>query len=367
MITETTSTTNNAGSSPAPREALQRAGEVTDNNEGVLMNHIRVILAVSLVAILTACGGGGGSSPTTTAASSSTPTTTAAPSDVGTLTTPTYPAGSEALAAFNQINSFRQTCGFPALDENSKLDTSVANHWNYVNLNGGPNVVGHYETSGNPGFTGYDPAARATAAGYPLATAGEVIAPMTTNVGGSYDITALASVPYHGGVLFGDWAETGIIYQQLSSSAGAYYEFIEDFGDQSNAPAAPAISQAPLTYPCQGATNVERENLAPESPTPYVNGFPANDAPGSWGTPLIVEGNLSDSITLSSVSVTGPSGTVPVSFYDSTTDPNHELLSWEAFAIPNAPLAATTTYSVVINGAINGTPFSRSFSFTTGN
>ena len=339
-------------------------------------NKITLALSLSMTALLAACGGGGGSSSTattgTSSASSSTSSSTGSSGgttqgNVGSLSTPTYAAGSPALAAFDQLNQMRQTCTFPQLAENSLLDKSVANHWNYVNLNGGPNFVNHYETSGNPGFTGVTPENRAAYVGYPYNGLGEVITDASTNVGGAASITSLGSTPYHATLLFGDLAEIGIVYQQLGSAAGSYYEFIADMGAQTVSPTAPTISGAPLTWPCQGATNVERENLSGESPTPYVNGAPANNVAGSWGTPIVIEGGASDTITLSSVSVTGPSGNVPVSFYDSANDPNNDLAASMAFAIPNAPLAATTTYSVVASGTINGTPFSRSFSFTTGN
>lgn len=332
--------------------------------------NIKMGIATLATGLLAACGGGSSSSPAATTASATSigtgTTTTTTQSNVGSLATPSYAAGSPALAAFNQINAMRQQCGFSEFADNSKLDTSVANHWNYVNLNGGPNFVGHYETSGKPGFTGVAPTDRAAYVGYPYSGVGEVMAPATTNIGGANSITTLASVPYHATALFGDYAETGIIYQQLGSSAGGYYELIEDFGNQTVSPAAPTIASSPMTWPCQNSTNVERENLGGESPTPYVNGAPASNTPGSWGTPIVVEGNMSDTITLTSVSVTGPNGSVPVSFYDSATDPNHELPGWSAFAIPNAPLAATTTYSVVVSGTVNGSPFTRSFSFTTG-
>ncbi len=337
---------------------------------------LSVALSLSMTALLAACGGGGGSSSTATTGTSSASSSTSSSSgssgsttqgNVGSLSTPTYAAGSPALAAFDQLNQMRQTCTFPQMTENSLLDKSVANHWNYVNLNGGPNFVNHYETSGNPGFTGVTPENRATYVGYPYSGFGEVIASPSTNIGGAAAITTLGSTPYHAALLFSDLAEVGMIYQQLSSAAGGYYEFIADMGTQTVSPTAPAISGAPLTWPCQGATNVERENLSGESPTPYVNGAPANNVAGSWGTPIVIEGGASDTITLSSVSVTGPSGNVPVSFYDSANDPNNDLAASMAFAIPNAPLAATTTYSVVASGTINGTPFTRSFSFTTGN
>ena len=319
-------------------------------------------IAISSAIVLSACGGGsgGGSASSTPTASSSSTTTATAQANVGTLSSPQYASGSYQLSAFQQLNNMRQQCGFPVLADNSLLDKAAQNHTNYMIAN---NVYGHYETQGNPDFTGVTPGDREAAVGYPMASAGEVFAYGLTT--GTAAITGLASIPYHTVVLFSDTAEEGMGFGTMQNGTDI---FVTDFGNQSVSPTAPTISSAPLTYPCSGLTGVERQNTATEDTPPYINGAPAKNVPGSWGTPIAVEGNLSDAITLTSVSVTGPNGAaVPVSFYDSSDDPYNTLTPSDAFAIPNAPLAATTTYSVVASGTINGTPFTRSFSFTTGN
>jgi len=52
---------------------------------------------------------------------------------------------------------------------------------------------------------------------------------------------------------------------------------------------------------------------------------------------------------------------------DSATDPNKLLPKFEGVAYPTSPLQPNTTYSVSITGTVNGTAFSRNFTFTTGN
>ncbi|MCS6520758.1 CAP domain-containing protein, partial [Burkholderia thailandensis] len=51
---------------------------------------------------------------------------------------------------------------------------------------------------------------------------------------------------------------------------------------------------------------------------------------------------------------------------DASIDPNKLLPKFAGVAYP-ATLSPNTTYSVSITGTVNGTSFSRSFTFTTGN
>ncbi|BAP89094.1 SCP-like extracellular [Burkholderiales bacterium GJ-E10] len=116
-------------------------------------------LAISSAVVLSACGGGGGGSASPTPATPPGPTTSTATAqgNVGTLPSPEYAAGSNELAAFQQLNQMRQECGFPSLADNSLLDKATTNHLNYMIAN---NSWSHYETQGNPDFTGYAPSNR---------------------------------------------------------------------------------------------------------------------------------------------------------------------------------------------------------------
>ncbi len=49
----------------------------------------------------------------------------------GTLSSPTYPAGSLQLALFQNLNQARGLCGFPALLENTILDQAAEAHQKY--------------------------------------------------------------------------------------------------------------------------------------------------------------------------------------------------------------------------------------------
>lgn len=312
--------------------------------------------SILMTALLAACGGGGGGSTSTNTASSGGTSTGS-----GTLTSPQYTAGSPELAAFNQLNTERQECGFPAVSENTLLDQAATNHMTYMQDNA---YVGHNETSGNPGYTGATPQARALYVGYATAGgfAGELNGEFTTDVGGSLSVVGFTSVPYHEALFFTPTNDFGMTYNTVTLGPSATYYVPEiTTGYQGT---APALSSSPLTFPCQGTTGVDYESAQAESPAPLG----INTQTNPIGTPIAVIGNISDTIVLSSGQLTGPGGTViNLDLLDSANDTNHEMQPYEASAFSASPLQPNSSYSATITGTINGTAFSRNFSFTTGN
>ena len=347
----------------------------TTNNKGHAMKPQRpspkltaLVASLSLTTLLAACGGGGGggSTPTTSTTSSTAPTTT----NTGTTATPQYAAGSQELAALNQLNAMHQQCGFQTVSENTLLDQAAGNHMGYM---ADQKTLTHFETvSADPHYTGYYPSDRMTHVGYAVAggnQATEDYANSTTNIGGALGVIGLASVPYHLSSIFYPLAETGVSYQALNfGPANPAYTLLMDFGNNaSGAPAAPSFANAPLTFPCSGTTGVDYESASAENPTPYVNGQPVNLVTQPIGTPITVVGNLNDTVLLNSGSLVGPSGNqTALNLTDSSNDPNKTLAPFAAFAFPTNPLQPNTTYSVTLTGTDNGTPFNRNFSFITG-
>nr|WP_297471435.1 hypothetical protein [Acidithiobacillus sp.] len=248
----------------------------------------------------------------------------------------------------------RQQCGFPALKENTLLDASTANHVTYMIDN---SYYGHYETASSPGFTGATPQVRAQYVGY-SGSVGEVLSLVKTNAGGVTAIQSLSVSPYHLAEMLSPVTDAGMRYAPLNST---YDVFASDSGALTPA----QYQNSPLTFPCQGITGAPYANTLGETPNPIINGqavqFPI-------GTPVAIVGNASDTIALSSGTMTGPGGSaINLDLLDSATDGNHEIASFAAVAFPASPLQPNTTYNVSINGTDNGTPFSRNFSFTTGN
>ncbi|TDN59088.1 CAP domain-containing protein [Paraburkholderia sp. BL10I2N1] len=313
-------------------------------------------LAITAALALSACGGGGGSSSDASAASSP-PSQTATSANVS---TPQYAAASAQLAVFNLLNQQRQQCGFPALTENTTLDQAAQAHAAYMGQNGAQ--ITDTEVSGNPGFTGVTYADRAVHFGYPQSTyIGGVSGGYYTNA----TLTATAygqqlaygwlSGVYH--IAVGAWPITtiGIGWNQTTFNG---FPVIQSTLTIANLQAM--TTTAPLTFPCQGTTGVAY-SAGGETPTPP-------NTSGNWGTPVAVAGNPTDTIRLLSGTMTDTSSNViTLKLLDSANDPNKLLPTFEGVAYPATPLSPNATYSVSITGTVNGIPFSRSFTFTTGN
>jgi hypothetical protein len=120
------------------------------------------------------------------------------------------------------------------------------------------------------------------------------------------------------------------------------------------------LTNAPLTFPCQGTTGVAYLAGGETPPPPNTS--------GNSGTPVAVAGNVSDTIRLQSGTMTDSAGhAITLQLLDSSNDPNKLLPAYEGVAYPATPLVANSTYSVAITGTVNGVAFSRTFTFTTGN
>lgn len=117
-----------------------------------------------------------------------------------------------------------------------------------------------------------------------------------------------------------------------------------------------------LTYPCQGVTDTDYEVRA-ESPNPV----PARDLSlQPIGQPVLIQALRGRVLVISSVTFTGPLGSVALlPTMTSSNDPNSILASNQAMVMPSAPLSANSTYTVAASGTQGGVAFSKSFSFTT--
>ncbi|MFM0027493.1 CAP domain-containing protein [Paraburkholderia madseniana] len=319
--------------------------------------------AIAATFFVAACGGGGGgSSGSSTGAAPATGASAPASSTAtsSNVTTPQYAAGSAELAAFTLLNQERQQCGFPALVENTQEDLAALNHAKYMSSNGG--LVTDTEVAGNTGFTGVTYANRATAVGYPSNVyVGGVSAGYYTNATltntqyGQNLVYAWLSGVYHIGIASWPVTSAGVGVNQITFNG---YPQIQ--GSMIVANLQPMTTSGPLTFPCQGTTGIAYEGGG-ETPTPP-------NTSGAFGTPVSVTGNPSDTIVLTSGTMTPASGPViTLNVLNSASDPNKLLPAFEGVAYPTSPLSPNTTYTVSINGTYNGTAFSRNFTFTTGN
>ncbi|WP_321936227.1 CAP domain-containing protein [Paraburkholderia sp. J8-2] len=330
---------------------------------------ITALTAISFAAALTlaACGGGGGggssssgSNNSTSGSGSSSSGTTPASPTTGNVSTPQYAATSAQQAIFDQINTQRQACGFPALTENTVLDQAAQAHADYIGKNGG--TITDDEVSGNPGFTGVTYTDRAAHFGYPTSASyatGESAgyytnATLSEATYGANIATAWSSGVYHVAAYVWPTTQIGIGWNETT-----YNGFPEAHGVIQIANLQTMSGSVPLMYPCEGATGVPYKVVG-ETPTPP-------NTSGAWGPAVALGANQSDTIVLTSATLTDTSGNViNLQLLDSAKDTNKVLPAFEGVAYPAAPLSPNTKYSAVVSGTINGTPFTRTRTFTTG-
>ncbi|WP_309249526.1 CAP domain-containing protein [Paraburkholderia sp. CNPSo 3272] len=276
------------------------------------------------------------------------------------MSTPQYASASAQQAIFDQINTQRQACGFPALTENTLLDQASQAHADYIGKNGG--TITDDEVSGNPGFSGATYADRATHVGYPassVVTAGESAgyytnATLSEAAYGANIATAWSSGVYHVAAFVWPVTQIGVGWNETT-----YNGFPEAHGVITVTNLQPMSGSLPTMFPCEGATGVPYKVVG-ETPA-------APNTSGAWGPAVALGANSGDTIALTSATLTDTSGNViNLQLLNSTNDPNKLIQAFEAVAYPATPLSPNTKYSAVVSGTINGTPFTRTRTFTTG-
>jgi hypothetical protein len=365
-----------------------------------IQNNFKLSMAAIAASLLVAaCGGGGGgdnaSSGAAPASGASAPTgsQTSGVAPRTSVATPTYAAGSFQLAAFNQINAYRNAMGVGMLSQDPALDTAAQAHSLYLFSNfstGAISSVSHEEVSGNANFYATTPLARAQKAGAPVTEWVGENAAAGIPVGAAADDAsdcigqALASV-YHLIALTSNQETVGLGYTPGTTSF-PLYTCISNFGTVTGVDAPPGantnsipsvggqqISTSTVAHsPYTGETGVALAMRA-ESPNPAAD----LTAPGR---PILVRVNARqgvDTLTVSQYTLTDSTGSVVPSrvlvpsaaVAGSTTatvaDPNNELASGTAILLPLTPLKANQSYSVAFSGARNGVAVSASWNFTT--
>jgi len=337
---------------------------------------------VPLVASLAACGGGGetpSNSGKIATQVTSGPETTAVNLPIANLATtvvaPAYDTGSEELAAYTLLNAERSRCGFGKLAQNTALDAAAKGHADWSLING---YGGHYQVANTPGFTGIAPENRIAAAGY--AGLGRfqsqdenvTIQNMSSKVGfGERSIRHLLNAPYHAVSLLEGWRDVGIsirndIDAASTSSHGARaIAQVNTAYKSSEGPQLQAADEV-LTYPCAGSTDIPSA-LTHESPSP-VPGRDLSKNPLGSSIQVMLRAGQSLVITSAQITNVASGAAVPVRTpVTSANDPNPGYLrSHQGFVSADVRMTPHTTYDVTVRGTNNGTPFVKSFAFSTG-
>jgi hypothetical protein len=255
----------------------------------------------------------------------------------------------------------RLQLGLTALKEITQVNTAAQNHAIYMY---DASSVGHYETAGQPGFTGVDPADRVVAAGYTANAVGEIAA----GIGGPFTsstqaVDALFDAPFHRGIFLYDTTGVGFGQGPTNIDPARYSTLVGDFVDY--------VQQTPdnklVAYPYDGQTNVKPSWNANESPNPLAN-FPTYIGM-DVGYPITLSASGNGAFSNINFMITDASGSaVPCAETDNSNNTEATRL---AMCVPFAVLANNATYKVTVTGSLTNTSittpqaFSVSWSFTT--
>lgn len=339
---------------------------------------LSLLFAAVASAGLVACGGGGGSSepvaapaPVPVPVPGPSPAPAPAPAPV-----PPYPSGSAQAAVMEEINAERTRCGFGALTRDLKLEAAAQGMADYetARWNEGTGyqyvaLMPHRQVAGLSAFTGATLDERLAAAGVGSWWAGEVGARQYFHLLPKDDqdralvlLRILMHTVYHLAGVVGTYSHLGVGYGVASSAPVTLVNYptatlVAVVGAPSDRP-LPVQTDPALTWPCSGTT-VDSAWRYGEWPDPFVN--------TNWtmpvGPPFYLRAPAGATLLVTSASVSGYAGESMLMTKDS--DPHQRLSANETFLLLRSPLTAGATYTATFTGTVNGSPFTRTFRFTT--
>ena len=281
----------------------------------------------------------------------------------------------QPLVVANSINALRKQAGVGLVAQVSALDTSSTNHALYLRQQ---SYVGdHTETSGQPGFTGATPLARATANGvaYPAASVSEDL--VLGAADGATCFAALENSVYHLASLMAPFLNVGVAFDVQASTGSAC---VVTLGNRTGTFGQYGASGTLAVYPASGQTGVP--------PTYFNQAEVPNPLPAAQtaGHAVVVSlyslGNTTSSSSLAGSDVavhafTLKQGTttLPVTVLAATgATSDGPMLTADAnlpgngfvVAVPNATLMPNTVYTATFSATVKGVNVSKTWSFTTG-
>ena len=364
---------------------------------------ISVLTIMLSASWLSACGGssssdthlnntGNGNVPATTNTSGSTTTTTppvtikscsngavnfpecsfAAYSQVPALT---YPNDSAASAFIQALNTMRTQAGLGLFAQDAALDRAAQAHAHYLSVNLDSTMTGidpttgllygHSENVAKPGFTGARPTDRSRFAGYvgvaiEIASVDDKNSPFAVPdnaAAGLEGFHALMNTVYHRESMLSDQVQDIGIGYALPS------DLVVDLGTRGKLtgllPGQLAI------YPADGTINpYPAFEPGTEAPNPLAN---MRSAPAVVGAPISVyAGDQRDlNVTTFQLILNSTGAIVNSKLITKKTDVSGYSGASFAHLLPMQPLELDQSYSVLLQGTIDGKAFSKNWSFST--
>lgn len=248
------------------------------------------------------------------------------------------------------INTYRAWLGLQPMKRHPALDAAAQGHARYYQLNfGDPNLAGmglHAQQPGRPGFTGATMQDRARAAGY----TGWV----NENVGISGSMAAsvdwfIATINHRLTLIDPRYTEIGF---GAVNDGNVRIEVIDVGAPSWSDTATPEW----VAWPPDGTTGVGLRFWG-EAPNP----FPGASYP--VGYPITLKYHGPGNVTFERATLMANGRTVPV-----IAQTGNGWLTRRTYMIAaTSPLEPGTTYTITVEGHVDGAPFSRTWSFRTAN
>ncbi|TMC44048.1 MAG: CAP domain-containing protein [Chloroflexi bacterium] len=238
-------------------------------------------------------------------------------------------------------NQFRYAIGSPTVPTDPRLQQAAQNHANYNSANG---ILGHFETAGNPYYTGYSARDRLIAQGWTTSFVSEV-ATGGSELGG---VSQLWDAPYHRlGLMHPNATTIGWGHSELNGRQNNVGDIVYNFGIR------------PVEFvrsPANMQTNIPTSWSGHESPSPVPAG-----TSGPYGYPIMVVYSAGQNVQFRAAELYGPNG-IRLPFY---VAPQQFEYDYQVI-IPQRPLATNTTYHVRFDITVAGTWLTNEWNFSTG-
>jgi uncharacterized protein YkwD len=250
-------------------------------------------------------------------------------------------ADASAVDMLQLTNQFRAAIGAPTVPADSRLVQAAQNHANYNSAN---SILGHYETAGQPYYTGYSPRDRLIAQGWTTSFVSEV-ATGGSELGG---VRQLWDAPYHRlGMMHPNATTIGWGHSELNGRQNNVGDIVYNFGIR------------PVEFvrsPAHMQTSIPTSWSGQESPSPVPAG-----TSGPYGYPIMVVYSAGQSVQFRAAELVAPNGT-RLPFY---VAPQQFEYDYQVI-IPQRPLAANTTYHVRFDITVAGRWLTNEWDFSTG-